>query len=174
MSPSDFIFRQASANEVELVYDIIIQRIKWMDQVGIRQWNVTDYLTRFPLEYYYEKQRVGELYVLLEKNLHNNECIVCVAVLKEVDDRWPDDGIKALYLHNFASLPGLTHRVGDIFLTFAEQTSRQMGKACFRLDCAVDNTFLNKYYNERGFVEAGFCTHGLYKGVLRQKWLNEG
>lgn len=175
----DYIFRRGNPDDAQRLYNIVVDRMAWMDRKGIRQWNVTEYLERFPLEYYIEKQRIGELYVLEESREHasglldgqdaRNPKEVCAAVLKQEDDRWPDDGEPSLYLHNFASVVGYQTRVGDIFLKHCENLAREMGKRYMRLDCAIDNAFLNRYYSERGYSEAGFCTHGLYKGVLRQK-----
>ena len=161
-----YLFRKASLNEVQTVFQLVLDRISWMDEVGIRQWNVTDYVGRFPLSYYEEKQAIGQMFVLEEKAKGE---IVCGAILKEVDDRWPDD-VKgsAYYLHNFAThtkKPG----VGLIYLHLAEQYAAQMGKEYFRLDCAVDNAFLNRYYDAQGYVVVGHCVHGLYKGLLREK-----
>lgn len=162
----NYIFRKGTPTEAAVLYNLVVDRMAWMDRKGIRQWNVTEYLVRFPMEYYVEKQRIGQLYVLEDEESGK---VVCAAVLKEEDDRWPDDGRPSLYLHNFASAVGWHERVGDIFLDHCLRLSREMGKSYFRLDCAVDNEFLNNYYGSRGYSKAGFCTHGLYKGVLRQK-----
>lgn len=164
-----YIFRKASASEVQTVFQLVLDRISWMDEVGIRQWNVTDYVGRFPLSYYEQKQAEGEMFVLEEKATGE---IVCGAILKEVDDRWPVD-VKgsAYYLHNFATStkkPG----VGLVYLHLAEQYAATMGKEYFRLDCAVDNAFLNRYYDAQGYVVVGNCVHGLYKGLLREKMLS--
>lgn len=161
-------FRKAAVDEVQHVFQLVLNRIRWMDEVGIRQWNVTDYVGRFPLSYYEQKQAEGEMFVLEEKATGR---IVCGAILKEVDDRWPDD-VKgtAYYLHNFATdtnKPG----VGLIYLHLAERYAAVMGKEYFRLDCAVDNAFLNRYYDAQGYTVVGTCVHGLYKGLLREKRL---
>lgn len=162
----NYTFRKGTTDEAAVLYNLVVERMAWMDRKGIRQWNVTEYLVRFPMDYYVEKQRIGQLYVLVDDESGK---VVCAAVLKEEDDRWPDDGQKALYLHNFASAVGWFEPVGDIFLDHCLQLSRSMHKDFFRLDCAVDNAFLNRYYGSRGYTDAGYCTHGLYKGVLRQK-----
>ena len=38
-----FTFRPAEKAEVPAVFDLIMGRVRWMDTVGIRQWNVNDY-----------------------------------------------------------------------------------------------------------------------------------
>ena len=160
-----YIFRKATTDEVHAVFQLVLNRIRWMDEVGIRQWNVTDYVGRFPLSYYEQKQAEGEMFVLEEKSTGR---IVCGAILKEVDDRWPEtvEG-SAYYLHNFAT--DTEKRL--VYLHLAEQYAATMGKEYFRLDCAVDNAFLNRYYYAQGYVVVGNCVHGLYRGLLREKRL---
>ena len=34
-----YVFRQAQQTEIQAVFDLIMGRVAWMDQVGIRQWN---------------------------------------------------------------------------------------------------------------------------------------
>ena len=36
-----YVFRQARADEVKKIFDLIMGRVAWMDQVGIHQWNDT-------------------------------------------------------------------------------------------------------------------------------------
>ena len=166
MAPSGYLFREASAAEVETVFEMVLGRMAWMDERGIRQWNVTGYVERFPLEYYMEKQREGCLYVLVTSSGR----IVCVGVLVEEDFRWGEDKEPALYLHNFAS-DSAEKGCGSIFLEKAEELAKATGKKYMRLDCARDNSFLNDYYSCRGYTLAGECVHGLYEGYLRQKSL---
>ena len=35
--------------EMEEIYNLYVERIKWMDENGIRGWNTTNYLARYPL-----------------------------------------------------------------------------------------------------------------------------
>jgi hypothetical protein len=42
-----------------------------------------------------------------------------------------------------------------------------------RLDSAVGNKNLERFYASRGYVEAGTCKDGLYEGILRQKKLKQ-
>lgn len=38
-----------------------------------------------------------------------------------------------------------------------------------RLDCAVDNKFLNEYYDSMGYKIVGRCKEGVYIGNKREK-----
>lgn len=144
---------------------LIHQRIAWMDEVGIRQWNVTDYDGVYPAEYYQACFDAGELFAL------EDTCsgqIVCAGALKAQDPRWPDASASAFYLHHLAA--SLAHRgAGRIFLKEAEAHAAARGKAFMRLDSAIDNPALTAYYEALGYMPAGTCTDGLYVGILRQK-----
>lgn len=165
-----YSFRNGNPDDANVLYNLVVDRMAWMDRKGIRQWNVTEYLERFPIGYYVEMQHKGQLYVLTDDASGK---VICAAVLKESDDRWPDDGVRALYLHNFTSIVGWHEPVGDMFLDSCLTLARRMHKDYLRLDCAIDNAFLNRYYSQRGYADVGFCTHGLYRGVLRQKIIRQ-
>ena len=39
-----YLFRKATFDEVQAVFHLVLDCIRWMEAVGIRQWNVTDYV----------------------------------------------------------------------------------------------------------------------------------
>ena len=164
-----FVFRKITADEIPVMYSIILSRMKWMDEVGIDQWNNTFYDEVYPVSYYEAHREAGEAFVLEE--ISGGE-IVAAAVLKNEDDRWEhieDYSTKsAFYLHNFCSRID-KKGTGKIFLDFAEEYARICEKDVFRLDSAEDNSVLEAYYADRGYVPKGFCIDGLYKGILREK-----
>ena len=161
-----YIFRQIKKEELPAFFDIILSRMKWMDEVGIKQWNVTKYDEVYPLSYYEEKRQAGQLFVL--EKVETGE-IVCGAVLKEHDERWEDDP-PAIYLRNFATRLD-SKGVGILFMEYAEKYAVSCNKEYFRLDSADDNIPLAKYYENLGFVSVGSCVDGAYSGILRQKKL---
>ena len=57
---------QATPQEIRAVFDLIMGRVAWMDQVGIRQWNTTKYDQRYPLSYYEERRQKEELFTLMK------------------------------------------------------------------------------------------------------------
>lgn len=147
---------------------LIHQRIAWMDEVGIRQWNVTDYDGVYPPIYYEECWRRGELFALTDAA---DGRIVCAGALKTQDARWPDGfSVPALYLHHLAA-DRACKGAGRIFLREAEAHAARTGMAYLRLDSAIDNPALTFYYESQGYLPAGTCTDGLYEGILRQKKL---
>lgn len=163
-----YIFRQATAAEIPAVFDLIMGRVAWMDQVGIRQWNTTKYDQRYPLSYYEQRRQMEELFVLADGETGE---ILSVGALFHEDERWPEPE-SAFYLHHLASRVD-AKGAGSIFLQMAEDYTARMGKCYMRLDSAVGNQTLETYYTSRGYVEAGRCKDGLYEGILRQKQLRE-
>ena len=163
-----YVFRQSEPHEVEAVFRLIMSRVRWMDEKGIRQWNVTRYDECYPLEYYEAARRRGDLFVLADEA----GGIAACAVLKKEDDRWSAEQQKerAFYLHHFAARLG-DRGAGSRFLELAEEYARRCGVRLFRLDSADDNPRLTAYYDQRGYVPAGHCVDGLYTGILREKVL---
>lgn len=165
---AQYVFRPLQHGEIPAMLSLIHRRIAWMDAVGIRQWNVTDYDGVYPPEYYEACWQKGELYALAAAA---DGSIVCAGALKEQDERWPEAlAAPALYLHHLAADPGFKG-AGRIFLREAERHAARAGKAYLRLDSAIDNPALTRYYESQGYLPAGTCIDGLYEGILRQKKL---
>ena len=75
----------------------------WMDDNGIRQWNIFPNNEIYLSEYYKDIQLNGLLYGLLYVLVYNSsKNIVCVEILKESDERRTDDE-PAFDLHDFVS-----------------------------------------------------------------------
>ena len=147
------------------MFDLIVQRIRWMDENDIHQWNDTKYDVAYPLEDYVEACQRGIAFGLVA-----DKELACAALLLEEDEFWPEDDVNALYVHAFASrrdYPG----AGAVFLREAEAYAVSLGKDYLRLDSQKDNEKLARYYQSQGFVAMGDCQDGPYIGTLRQKKL---
>lgn len=133
-----------------------------MNEQGIRQWNMTRYLDRYPLSYYQEQCDLGNLYV--------PQCVedgssVGAVVLYHSDERWPDKaGVPAYYIHNLVTRPD-NKGAGIRMIADMEKIAIGLGKRFIRLDCTVDNVFLNEYYASMEYVEAGRCEDGNWLGI---------
>lgn len=158
----------AQSQDLEDVYRIIDNRIHWMDAVGIEQWNKTDYWGVYPKEHYIQYMEEGILYVM--KRSSDLKVVGVVALLRN-DPRWPDGfEVSAYYLHHLAT--DLSEKgVGKEMMAQCEELGKANGKAFIRLDCAVDNAFLNAYYQGLGYHICGSCIDGAYQGTLREKRL---
>lgn len=158
------VFRPVLPEEAPRVFDLVMSRVAWMDRVGIHQWNDTKYDERYPLFYYEQKARDGELFAL-----EDGGEFLCVGALFREDARWPEPA-DAYYLHHFAAATDVKG-IGSTFLEMAEAYAKGQGMEYMRLDSAIGNEKLESYYTSRGYTVAGFCKDGLYEGVLRQKKL---
>lgn len=148
----EYIFQPAVPQEA--VFHLYKQRVSWMNEKGLHQWNDTDYLNAYPISYYREHQEAGSLYVLKRSA---DGAVVGAVVLLTGDERWADaETVPAYYIHNLVTVPNLPGA----------------GKASLRLDCSVDSAFLNAYYESQGYRLCGRCQDGPYYGNRREKRLS--
>ena len=143
---------------------LILSRVAWMDEVGIHQWNDTDYDAVYPPAYYEECFKKGELFGLFSEAGE----MLAVAALKESDPRWEESDTPAFYVHHLASRIG-ARGAGSLCLEKIEEHARACGKAYVRLDSAVDNEALTAFYTARAYCPVGHCIDGAYEGILREK-----
>lgn len=158
-------FQPAQEEDLDAVFRLIDGRIRWMEEKGLHQWNETDYWGVYPPAHYRALMQRRELYVL-----RMGARITAAAALLTEDERWPQDGVRALYVHHLASQAG-EKGAGALALDFCEAIARSRKMDYLRLDCAADNERLNRYYAQRGFLPAGDFTEGPYTGTRRQKRL---
>lgn len=166
MSRHEYVFETGTADDLTSVYALIDARIRWMDQVGIEQWNKTDYWHCFPREYYEEAVEAGILYVLKQGDTAQ---VVGAVVIHDHDRLWTDDK-PAYYIHNLVTSSGHPG-AGTVILEFCERLALENRRACLRLDCATANAKLNAYYEARGFRYVGSVVDGPYTGNQREKAL---
>lgn len=163
-----YTLRPAAAGDIDAVFALFEKRVNWMNAQHIHQWNDTDYLNAYPRSYYVQQQELGNLYVLAD---NADGAVTGAVVLLQSDDRWLDRaGSPAYYVHNLATDPAVKG-AGRELLAQAERLAAEHGKRFMRLDCAVDNAFLNGYYENMGYLPAGTCEDGPYKGNRREKVL---
>ncbi len=157
-------FRRLRQEELPIMFQMILDRMAWMDRRGIRQWNVTEYDKVYPLSYYEQLRQRGELFGLME-----NGRLLCAGALMERCERWSDNE-SAMYLRHLVSALD-AKGTGTDFMDCAEAFARTQGKRWFRLDSAVDNEPLAAWYESMGYGAVGTCVDGPYEGTLREKRL---
>lgn len=158
-----FSFRPARPGDAEAIFGLVLRRVEWMDQKGLRQWNENGYLEAFPLEYF--RQKIGDFWVAEE-----GQAVAAAVALWDQDDNWPADK-PAFYLHKLVSDPARPG-AGGALLDFVERLARQKGMAALRLDSDANNRALGQYYERRGFLPRGQCSDGpYYTGIMREKAL---
>ena len=163
-------FRQARLQDVEAIMLLVQRRIDWMTAVGLHQWNETDYFGRYPRSYWEHnivRFLVGE---------EQGRVVVAMALYTE-DVRWTRDGVytgslsgPAYYLHHLVTDPA-ARGAGVQMMRHVERYALEHGVALLRLDSAVGNHALVKYYTDLGYTACGTCHDQLYHGVLREKSL---
>ena len=160
-----YIFDLVKKEELKTVYNLIDDRIKWMDLKNIKQWNVINYWETYPEKYYEEQEKNKNLYVLKRKDTLK---VVGAVVIFENDIYWENERDEAYYIHNFVT--DIDEKgAGKAILTFIEIMAKKNKKDFLRLDCAVSNKILNLYYEKEGFILKGKCEGGEYIGNKREK-----
>jgi len=160
-------FTVATAEDIPAVRDLIQQRIDWMDEVGIRQWNTCNYWDAYPMAYFEKRVSQNALMVVRREN---EERIIGAVVLVDEDDFWDGDTTPAYYIHNLATALDVKG-LGAEIVAMCEELVRQRGCERMRLDCTKSNEFLNRYYEEKGYVVVGEVIKEFYHGVKREKLL---
>ena len=165
MTPSPAILPAREEN-VPAIMALLQQRIDWMDEKGLYQWNKTDYLTCYPPAHFQRLIREDLVFVAWADGV-----LTGVMALLSRDPRWPngDDG-KAYYVHHLATAPNRPG-LGKEMLAYAEDFARERGKPFLRLDSQKVNDTLSHYYEALGYLSAGECVDGAYVGILREKFL---
>lgn len=165
-------FRKARLQDVDDIMRLVQLRIDWMNDKGLHQWNETDYFGRYPRSYW--EGNIG--YFLVGEE--NGMVVVAMALYTE-DVRWTRDGkldhpiadTDAYYLHHLVTDP-ICKGAGVEMMLYVEQYAMQNGVIMLRLDSAVGNQALEKYYTDLGYKACGICHDRLYHGVLREKQLS--
>lgn len=164
-------FRKARLQDVDSIMALVQHRIDWMNVVGLHQWNETDYFGRYPRSYW--ERNIGYFLVGEEQG----RVVVAIALYTE-DVRWTRDGEytgglsgNAYYLHHLVTDPA-SKGVGKKMMLYVEQYAIEHRIPLLRLDSAVGNRSLEKYYADLGYSPCGSCHDQLYHGVLREKALS--
>ena len=164
-------FRKARLQDVDAIISLVQSRIDWMNDVGLHQWNETDYFGRYPRSYW---ERNIDYFLVGEEE---GRVVVAIALYTE-DVRWTHDGEytgtatgQAYYLHHLVTDPACKG-AGRKMMLYVEQYAIEHQITLLRLDSAVGNLSLEKYYNALGYSACGTCHDKLYHGILREKILS--
>lgn len=142
-----YVFSRASQEEAKLVFDLVVARMKWMDEKKIQHWNVWEYDKIFPLSYY-EK---SPLFVLKKKDE-----VLCGCVLEEKED--------SLYISHLVSK--VHSGCGSLCMKKIEEYAKNKGFSSLRLDSSPS---LTSYYKSFGFQTVDSICDGPYRGVVQEK-----
>lgn len=62
----EYQFRAAEPEDVDDIIGIIQERIDWMDEKNLYQWNRTNYMQRYPREYFLGRIASHEFYLAVD------------------------------------------------------------------------------------------------------------
>ena len=68
-----YIFRQIKKDEIPELFQIIMARVSWMDEVGIHQWNETKYDECYPPAYFEAHRQAGHTFVLTDGEIDSEK-----------------------------------------------------------------------------------------------------
>lgn len=159
-----YTFEFLKEHELSNVIDIISQRIQWMDEKGMKQWNQGDYLSFYSSDYFLKHLQKQEIL-----GMKDDGQIIGIVGFFHDDERWDHDDAY-MYLHHLATLPSY-HGVGALFVKACEDIAKQMGKRGIRLDCQKGNDAIHRFYDDMGYISKGEFTSGEYIGIRKEKLL---
>jgi ribosomal protein S18 acetylase RimI-like enzyme len=144
----EFIVRRASLADREAIGAFLEEARLWIADQGHVQW------TRpFRADWIDEKIQSGEFYLATQRGVP----VAVVRLLWADPVFWGerDDG-SAAYVHSLAVRRDLAGKgIGGRVLRWAEAQARARGRRSLRLDCALSNPALFRYYERSGFTPVG-------------------
>ena len=148
--------------DLDAILALIKERILWMEERGMDQWNKGDYLSYYTPEYFLTHIRAKEFLVMK----HEEKLVGAVGFFHD-DERWDHDS-RFVYLHHLAASP---HHpgTGKALVLACEKEARDLGKIGVRLDCQKGNVKINDFYEALGYTIKGSMTSGEYHGIKREK-----
>ena len=160
----NYQFTLASVSHLEAIYQLINDRMDWMVEKGIQQWDREHYWSVFPKSHYQKQVELSRMYVVKLED----EVIGAIVLYEEDENYKEDEVLDCFYLHHFVT--SLKHPgVGKIIISEVEKLAVSFKKQAVRLDCMVKNEFLNDYYEKLGYYKIGECIDGIYHGNKREK-----
>lgn len=156
------IIRYAEECDLDNILALIKERMKWMDEHGMDQWNKGDYLSFYTPQYFLSHIQAKELLITKQE-----EELTGVVGFFYDDERWDHDP-HFIYLHHLAAS---THHpgTGKALLLACEKEAKNLGKLGIRLDCQKGNVKINEFYASLGYRIKGSFSSGEYQGIKREK-----
>ena len=138
---------QATLDDAEELYGLLLEASAWLRQKGLRQWN-----PEYPRQRFVREIDEGHVWYWAA----DGEAIGTTTLLEDRPEYYPkgvwEDGVRTWYVCRFAVSRKLAgQRVGEQLLARLETDAAAAGVRALRLDVASSNPFLETYYVARGF-----------------------
>ena len=152
----------ATPENLPVVMEIIGEAAAWLQIKGIDQWPSP------PNKHWWRRTAAaierGEVYLVFQAGL-----VVGTFGLTWADAYWPDDG-QAGYVHRLAIRDKVRGQgMGQALLNWAAEQVWQRHRSLLRLDVAMGNGRLRRYYEEQGFIFCGTVGDHDYEAALYEK-----
>ena len=139
--------RLASIEEAPVVLNLWKGSAEWLQTINIDQWKPEEFNIEHVLKFMNDGSNV---YVATIEN----EIVGTYLITWQDPFIWKElDNSESGYIHKLAVNRNFKGKgIGLELLRSAEEQIRSKGKRYVRLDCMADNTRLNQYYRDAGFI----------------------
>ncbi|KAI1317334.1 hypothetical protein EDD11_008703 [Mortierella claussenii] len=177
-SADQFLFRQATPDELHIFIDILERAAQWMEDNKLNQWIPGSFVAPKTRAHIEHTISLGNAFFIIKQDFNSTSSpaaslgeqteqaaagsIIGTFTLNYTDPfdemLWRDlveDWTDAVYLHRLVvEREYKGYGLGPKALMFAEREGLKRGKHYLRLDCMADNKLLKTYYREKaGFKE---------------------
>lgn len=159
----EFVFLLPS--QAHMAYELIRERMDWMERNQIHQWVKGEYDKAYPESYFADKAAAHQLV-----GIELDGRLIATAVILDKDSRWGETTDKAIYIHCLAgstSFPG----AGRCLIERIEGYAKKQGYQYARLDSIRTSKRLFGYYASLGYIKVGEGEEPYYRFNLYQKEL---
>lgn len=136
-------FRKAYLSEIDEIYKLYIDRVKWFKDNNIRQWS--KYLINHPKEEFECSIKNGWYYILKINNK-----IVAGLELSTDSKLWNDNSDIAYYIYKLNTKVGYNN-LAQIIFSECKKIAIENNKKYLRLDHITSNVKLSNIYESHGF-----------------------
>lgn len=152
----------ALVQDIKDILELIKLRCDWLEKNNIEQWGDWYYKELYNMDYFLNNMKINQLYVV-----KNESELIGLFLIKNNDELWKDNE-EAYYLHHFITKVGYSG-IGDEILKYITKLSIKNDVKYIRLDCVKNNSKLNDYYINHGFIKVGDGEIAEYSYNLYQK-----
>jgi len=146
---NQIIINQADSNDIPIIESILLDAVKWMDEIGRQLWSEES----VKWENLSKSYGIDDFYVAYI----NEEPVGCVAIIDYDPFLWEDIAKgESLFIHKLAvkrSVRGIG--VSDALIDYFKRKGKAAGVKSVRLDVHVFRPKLCEFYEKHGFV----CSH---------------
>lgn len=160
----NYVFRLATLQDLESIYSLIQERVDWMQEAHISQWD--EYFLHHSIEEWKEAIEKNEFYVVEDAG------VILGGVQIQFVDEYFWDNSRNVYIKKLCCRVG-TRKVGSFIIEEVKKIARVKELNKIRLECLSTNLDLNQIYESYGFrlIHSGTYSKYPYYYNLRELML---